>query len=616
MSVQPTFADPEPVVEIQRPIVLRFQGLMPRNLWRFAMHDKRRGGDLSHIDPELTRHNEVLFGDRDWIPQLRAEVAEARSSNHEARLDALRAKSRRKEAEEVEQGGPADPWRASDHGPLREGILTVNKLWFGGTAHDRWDPTKVQQFRAKAMAFLQQHFPDGQLRYASGHVDEEAYHLHFVVATWTEKVTANRGHQFLLQPSLNPLIASYEQAQDIAGEAFAELGIIRGERRAGTIRAAKAAGEAAPKRRCHIPPSTHRKMEQLEAYVQAGKVRKMASEDAAVIIGAAEGEATEIRRQAAAVGERAEARAEITRRDALAGKAQILVEARDTGASVIRKSRKQAIADASARKAEMAREEEQHAGRRLEMIATQARREGRGAAQTLRQHMLLRSEQRRSEAAAERARLQQQEAERAVVAADLLVSGYEARAERATLRMEAAQAGRLAAEQERDRVLARARLEAIRMEDAALARQEACAALHDLHRESYDAEAKLASLVTDVGRAELRLAAAIEGADAVELGVGLVATGALHIDLENDQKPELVWGEGAPLSPVARIALLEAVRPAEPILLRIARMAKEIVRSLLTRERRKLAEDAVFVMSLNDNWTEEQRARLGRISDG
>jgi len=268
------------------------------------------------------------------------------------------------------------------------------------------------------------------LRYASGHVDEEAYHVHFVVATWTEKITANRGQQFLLQPSLNSLIASYELAQNVAGDAFAELGIIRGERRAEAIRVAKAAGEAVPKRRRHIPPSVHRKMEKLDAYVQAGRVRKKARAQAAAIVGTAESTAADIRKQAAWVGELAEVRAEITRQDAVADKAQILKEARDAGALVIRKSRKQAMREASAHKAEMAREEEKYAKRRLEMIVVQTRREGRAAADMLRKHMKIEAEQRRAEAAAERARSQQEEANRVVAAADVLVRGYEDRAER------------------------------------------------------------------------------------------------------------------------------------------------------------------------------------------
>ncbi|MGO4910012.1 plasmid recombination protein [Pseudorhodobacter sp. W20_MBD10_FR17] len=86
-----------------------------------------------------------------------------------------------------------------------------------GTGHGEWDPEKVAEFRKTALAFLKQNFPNGELRYVSGHADEEAYHIHFVVAVWRERITANRGQQILLQASKNPLIASYEHAQDMAG---------------------------------------------------------------------------------------------------------------------------------------------------------------------------------------------------------------------------------------------------------------------------------------------------------------------------------------------------------------------------------------------------------------
>jgi len=167
-----------------------------------------------------------------------------------------------------------------------------------------------------------------------------------------------------------------------------------------------------------------------------------------------------------------------------------------------------------------------------------------------------------------------------------------------------------------DSLVAEAKLETARLDDAARARQEADAALHDLRRESRAEEAKLSSLAAEAGRAVQRLATAIERADAVELGVNLVATDVLRINIKKDERPELAWGEGAPSTSSTRIGLLEAIRPAEPILLRIARTVTEIVRLVLKRERRKLADDAAFVMSLNDKWTEEQRARLARISEG
>lgn len=130
------------------------------------------------------------------------------------------------------------------------------------------------------MDFLQENFPDGQLRYASGHADEEAFHIHFVVAVWREKVSKHSGRQLLLQASANPLIARYETAQDLAGEAFAPLGITRGERRAEAARAAKAAGQQLPEKRAHVPPSQWRAKLLADAQAEAVQLLSVAQEGA------------------------------------------------------------------------------------------------------------------------------------------------------------------------------------------------------------------------------------------------------------------------------------------------------------------------------------------------
>ncbi|WP_255013327.1 plasmid recombination protein [Roseovarius sp. M141] len=233
------------------------------------MHDKRSGGDLSHVDLGSTALNEHLFGEEGWKKTLLAEIDQAKRQNIHAHVEALKAKSRKREARGVQEQGLVDPWKRSRHGPLREGILTVNKKWFGGTGHADWDPEQVGRFRAAALAFLQQHFPDGQLRYASGHADEEAYHIHFVVAVWRERITVNRGQQVLLQASMNPLIYSYEHAQDLAGEAFTDLGITRGVRDAEARREAKRNGEPVPAKRRHVPPSQWRAEQQKLARAEA-----------------------------------------------------------------------------------------------------------------------------------------------------------------------------------------------------------------------------------------------------------------------------------------------------------------------------------------------------------
>lgn len=232
MSVHTDFENAQPVDGLEFPVVLRFAGLHPSELGRFRMHDERRGGDLTHVDPSATDLNEVLLAGPKWKEVIQAEVRQARQNNLHEQIEALRAKSRKKEARQVELAGPKDPWQHCKSGPLREGILTVNKKWFGGTGHADWDPDKVALFKKTAMAFLRDHFPDGQLRYVSTHADEEAFHIHFVVVVWRERITANRGRQILLQASMNPLLSRYEHAQDLAGMAFADLGLVRGERRA------------------------------------------------------------------------------------------------------------------------------------------------------------------------------------------------------------------------------------------------------------------------------------------------------------------------------------------------------------------------------------------------
>ncbi|MFE3838509.1 plasmid recombination protein [Pseudogemmobacter sonorensis] len=204
MSVHTQFDNAQPVTGLEYLIVLRFTGLHPNDLGRFGMHDKRQGGDLSHVDSALSDLNEELLAGPRWKDVIQAEVREASQSNLTEHLRALTAKSRKKEARAVETAGLVDPWQRSKGGPLREGILTVSKEWFGGTGHNGWDPKKVARFRKAAMAFLKRHFPDGQLRYASAHADEEAYHIHFVVAVWRERTTANRGRQIRLQASMNP----------------------------------------------------------------------------------------------------------------------------------------------------------------------------------------------------------------------------------------------------------------------------------------------------------------------------------------------------------------------------------------------------------------------------
>ncbi|WP_071676045.1 hypothetical protein [Nioella nitratireducens] len=236
--------------------------------------------------------------------------------NFEEEIAARERKGRFLEAERLRERGPVDAWKSTRGGPLREGIITVNKLWFGGTGHEHWDPDRVEAFKQRATEFLLEHFPDGQLREVNIDEDEEALHIHFAVAVWVEKVSQNRGTQWLLQPSANPLLANYEYAQDLAGEAFVDLGIHRGERRAEAARQALAAGVEMPEPPRHVPPSDWRREQRRLALADRDRIREAS---------------------------RAEAEATVADGVALAK-------------SVVKKSRKRAIAEAKARKAEADRQ--------------------------------------------------------------------------------------------------------------------------------------------------------------------------------------------------------------------------------------------------------------------
>lgn len=258
--------------------------LFPRDLKRREMHDKRTGGDLTHIRTDLSHLNSQPIGEPDWIERLHAEIAVAMEHNHAEEIAARERKGRLKEAEKLRERGPVEPWKFTRGGPLREGIITVNKRWFGGTGHESWDHERVDAFKQRATEFLMEHFPDGQLREVNIDEDEEALHFHFMVAVWVEKISQNRGTQWLLQPSANPLFANYEHAQDLAGEAFLDLGIHRGERRAAAARQALEAGLEMPEPRKHVPPSEWRREQRRLALEDRDRIREKTRAEAAAIV--------------------------------------------------------------------------------------------------------------------------------------------------------------------------------------------------------------------------------------------------------------------------------------------------------------------------------------------
>ena len=76
---------------------------------------------------------------------------------------------------------------------------------------------------------------------------------------------------------------------------------------------------------------------------------------------------------------------------------------------------------------------------------------------------------------------------------------------------------------------------------------------------------------------------------------------------------ELTWSDAAPSDAGERKAILERVRPAGKMIIRLAQTVDDTVQILLARQRKALAEDADFVLGLREDWDPEKRDRLEGI---
>ena len=492
MSVHSTFnnAQPAPLPVAIPPCVLRFAGLKPRQLALFKMHDGRSGGDLAHVDLSITSFNRVEQGAANWIAKLKRQIKVISARNLKQEVSALRVKNCPKKALERLQSGLQMPCHKSTGSPLREGIITVHKNWFGGTGRDKWDEDKVDLFRRYAMSFLYKNFPKGQLQYAASHSDEEAFHIHFVVAVWDVKTSKNRGQQIQLRPGANPILRSYELAQDLVGEHMKEIGITRGERRAEARRLAIAAGEKVPKKRRHVPPSEFREDERRKGREDAQVIRDAAVEDCEMARNKTKSRASRVVRATRRKTRKAEKRrvAVQTETARLASKqggltaacadaerklektqeaASIMMEnALELSTKTVRKSRKRAIKDAKARKLaadKLVQEAAQKCASDVE-AATQAERKAAAA-----NHM-----RRNDEAAAETAQLRTASARQKEADTHASAANYIEMANEAKSHLEVVDAARIAARSETSEAIAER--DAARV-DETVARAGAAAAL-------------------------------------------------------------------------------------------------------------------------------------------
>lgn len=277
------------------PVVLRFASVRPAALSRIRMHARRSAGDLDHIAPALASvpvelRNPVLVGgappDDDWVERFHAEAKAAALGNREAKAKAAEERGQHKEASRIRSKPPTKPYREGKGGPLREGILTASAEWFNAEAG------RFAAFEKAGRAFLKKHF-GGSLLHVRLDIDEEAPHFHFVVAPWVEETTKGGAKVKVLRPRSNPLFASYEAAQDAAGEHFKAIGLKRGQKRRDILRLAKEAGIEPPPKRWHKTPSAYRadqrQREQIADLAVRGalEIKKEALEEGAALAKAA-----------------------------------------------------------------------------------------------------------------------------------------------------------------------------------------------------------------------------------------------------------------------------------------------------------------------------------------
>lgn len=262
--------------EKKHPIVLRFASVYPSALSRIEMHAKRSGGPLEHVELEFIHRNKVYVGPT-FAEELRGEIRKLAGKNRDEEVAALLARKRKKDAAARQERGLVDPWHGNSEGPIREMIVTAHKEYFfaddmsdaddllttygigedGRTIVNVLSNKKIEAFEAASLEFFDTYFP-GSVRHLRLDLDEEAPHFHAVIFETVEKMNKARGSQTLVQPSANPLIADYELAQDVAGEHFSRIGLVRGAKRAEATRGAKEADLPIPDSARHVSPREYR----------------------------------------------------------------------------------------------------------------------------------------------------------------------------------------------------------------------------------------------------------------------------------------------------------------------------------------------------------------------
>lgn len=257
------------------PVVARYRGLRPEQLSRYELHRLRKQTDRGEFELTRSKFNKILVGGDDWAACVIEEIAHRSMQNFAHELVRLKQRRRSKEIAQRSLEGPKDPWRPSQHGPMRELILTANAEWFNEAGDQAtWRGMLAKRRREKdfekcAVGWMKHTFGD-DLVHARCDRDEKAYHIHAVIRSWRE----DKNGRWTLKPSAQKPVKSYEVTQDLVGKWFAQIGLTRGRTGAAERRVAKQKGVAVPAIVEHTPTWKWREQQQVEA------VKEQAAHDA------------------------------------------------------------------------------------------------------------------------------------------------------------------------------------------------------------------------------------------------------------------------------------------------------------------------------------------------
>ncbi|WP_210528338.1 hypothetical protein [Rubellimicrobium arenae] len=262
--------------EKKHPIVFRFASIYPAALARIEMHARRSGGPLDNIELAFSDRNKVHVGPT-FAKEVRAEIRQMKRQNLDEEVAACHARRRKKEAKAREEMGLTNPWHGNSQGPIREVVVTAHWQYFeveimsdlddvlttygvdpnGKDVVHTLSKKKIAAFEEATLEFFEKYFP-GAVRHLRLDLDEETPHFHAVLFVTAETTNKTRGMQRLIQPSAHPLLADYELAQDVAGEHFSKIGLVRGQKRAQEVRDAKESDLPLPDAVRHVPPREYR----------------------------------------------------------------------------------------------------------------------------------------------------------------------------------------------------------------------------------------------------------------------------------------------------------------------------------------------------------------------